>query len=643
MTAIAGFWSFDDRPDAHRRCELMLEAQRIYGPEAPAIAGDGPIALGQRLFALAPEDRHRQAVAAAPDSGALLVADARLDNRDELCDSLGIGRADGRGLADAELLLRAMERWEEGALERIDGDFAFAYWNPRRRRLLLARDFLGEKPLHYSRRPGFFAFASMAKGLHALPEVEMAPDEVAIAGFVALMPDDGADTFFRGVEKVRAGHVVAVTADALRSERWWQPRLETIRLNGQDEYAEAMREHFDRAVSVRLRGAGGEVAAHLSAGLDSSTVTATAARLLAPSGGRVAAYTAVPRQGFDGRGHPETILDEGPYAASVAALYPNIDHVIVRNGGSPIAGLDRNFLLYERPVLNLCNTVWADKILDLARERGLSVLLTGIRGNMSISYDGLPLLAQLLAGGRLLRLFRESAALVRNGSRLGTVAAQALGPFLPAPLWRAISGLRGKSRKVTDYSAINPAAVAACRLDERAAARGLDLTYRPRRDPLEARLWVLRRVDMGNYNKGALAGWGIDTRDPTADRRLIEFCLAVPADRFLRDGTRRALARSAFSDRLPEALLSEQRKGYQAADWHEGLSAARGEIEEELRLIAECPKARSTLDTERLGRLISDWPASGWESSSALQLYRQALLRGLSVGHFIRMASGSPG
>jgi asparagine synthase (glutamine-hydrolysing) len=152
---------------------------------------------------------------------------------------------------------------------------------------------------------------------------------------------------------------------------------------------------------------------------------------------------------------------------------------------------------------------------------------------------------------------------------------------------------------------------------------------------------VLLRVDLGNYNKGILAGWGIDNRDPTADRRLIEFCLSVPADQFLREGTRRALARTAFADRLPAALLEERRKGYQAADWHEGLNAARGELGEELERIAGCAQAGATLDTERLRRLVADWPTSGWDSAGTMRLYRQVLLRGISVGHFIRKAAGS--
>ncbi|HLL31540.1 MAG TPA: asparagine synthase-related protein, partial [Allosphingosinicella sp.] len=536
MTAIAGYWSLDQRPDAAAQCERMLRSLQIYGPQTPAMASDGAIALGQRLFGLLPEERRRQRVAAGAGGATRLVADARLDNREELCDALDIPAGEGRGLADPEIMLRALERWDEAAVERLQGDFAFAFWDSRRQRLLLARDFMGQQPLYYARRDGFFAFASMAKGLHALPEIPSAPNREAVASFLALIPEDGSETFFRGVEKVRAGEIVAVTREGLRAALWWKPELEPLRLKRTEDYAEALREHLDRAVAARLRGAGSAVAAHLSGGLDSGAVASTAARLMADRGGRVTAFTGVPREGYDTSGIPNAFADEGPYAAKVAAMYPNMDHVLVRNGGSPFADLDRLFFVYERPVLNLCNGVWMHRIMDVARDRGHRVLLSGARGNMSFSYDGMPLLTQLLSSGRLLRLARESLALVRNGTRVGTVAAQALGPFLPVPLWQAISRLRGKGRRLTDYTAISPEAAESFRIAERAAERGLDFSYRPRRDPLETRLWSLRRVDTGNYNKGYLAGWGVDVRDPTADRRLVEFCLAVPPDQYLRGG-----------------------------------------------------------------------------------------------------------
>ncbi|HYW16187.1 MAG TPA: asparagine synthase-related protein, partial [Allosphingosinicella sp.] len=198
--------------------------------------------------------------------------------------------------------------------------------------------------------------------------------------------------------------------------------------------------------------------------------------------------------------------------------------------------------------------------------------------------------------------------------------------------------LRGKGRKLTDYTAISPEA--ALRIAERAAERGLDPSYRPRRDPIETRLWALRRVDTGNYNKGFLAGWGIDVRDPTADRRLIEFCLTVPADQYLRRGIRRALARTAFADRLPARIVDERRKGYQAADWHEGLVAGRDELGGELGRIEACGEA-GAIDHEAMRRLAENMPEGGWHKPATTQRYRGALLRGVSAGHFIRKAAGS--
>jgi asparagine synthase (glutamine-hydrolysing) len=641
MTALAGYWAFGGAEAPRGRCERMLQAQQIYAPAPPTVSDAGEIALGRRLFATLPEDRYDRGPVTGGGGRWTLVADVRLDNRAELCATLGIEPGRAATLSDAAVAMAVVERWEEEAIGRLVGDFALALWDRNRGRLFLARDFLGQRPLHYHRSAGFFAFASMAKGLHALPEIPVAPDAEAVAAFVALMPENGPETFFAGVEKVLAGHVLTVTRDGVRSEQWWRPAARDLGLNGTDDYAEALREHFDRAVADRLRGAGAGIASHLSAGLDSSTVTATAARLLSPSGGRLTAFTAVPRLGFADKLSPEVIPDEGPHAASLAAMYPNIEHVLVPNTGSPIASLDKHFFLHERPVLNLCNAVWANRIQDLARERGLAILLTGARGNMSISYDGLPLLTQLASSGRWVRLARESWALVRRGTRVGTVAAQTIGPFLPALAWRTISRLRGRGRKLTDYTAINPDAFDALRLGEMAAERGLDPNYRPRRDPHETRLWALGRTDPGNYNKGTLAGWGIDTRDPTADQRLIEFCLSVPLEEYLRDGQRRALARTAFADRLPPVIAEEKRKGYQAADWYESVTAARGGIAEELDRIAASPPACAALDSEMMQRLVRDWPTGGWGEQKVVQKYRLALLRGVSAGHFVRKAAGS--
>jgi asparagine synthase (glutamine-hydrolysing) len=632
MTALAGFWTFGAE-DPAAALQRMLRSQALFGPHGAADWRGGDIAMGRALHRSLPEDIHDR----GPQTrGSLtLVADVRLDNRDELIAELGISEA--KSLADAAILLRALERWGEDAVPRLLGDFAFALWDAERRVLILARDFQGQRPLHYHRGRDFFAFASMAKGLHTLPDVPYAPDLDATTDFIALLPEAGARTFFHSISKVEAGHILTVSAERASSRAYWRPNLDPIILKTSEDYAEAMRGHMDRAVRAHLRRPDSPLATTLSAGLDSSVVTATAARL---NEGKMFAFTSVPREGYDLPSIRGSIPDEGALAAATAELYPNVQHVLVRTGmANPVTGLDRNFFLFERPVLNLCNQLWFDAILDGAKARGCKVLLTGMSGNLTFSYQGMDLLARLLGSGRLLKLSREAVALRRNGTRLGTVASQTLGPYLPVPLWRAIARLRRSGRALTDFSAINPDA--ARRIDAAQREGGTDVSFRPPRDGVSARLKALSRVDLGNYKKGMLGGWGIDMRDPTADRELVEFCLRVPVEQYLSKGVQRALARRAFTDRIPRAVAEERRKGYQAVDWHEGLTAARPDLEQELTRIAATDEASSTLDTQKMKALVENWPDGDWHKPEVFQPYRLALLRGVSTGHFIRKAARS--
>lgn len=631
MTALAGYWSHDAAAGPQTRCDRMLSSQQVYAPQAGISRSVGAVALGRRLHRLLPEDAFDDGPV-VDARGRVLVADIRIDNRAELARALGLREA--ARMSDAAMLSEALLRWDEAALNRVVGDFAFAQWDGARGRLLLARDFLGQRPLHYHAGDGFFAFASMPRGLHALSEIPRAADRGAAAAFLAHIPETGEESFFEGIAKIAPGHFVSVTRAGATSHRHWHPPSGTLRLPRADDYAQGLREHLDSAVAARLRGATGGVAAHLSGGLDSSAVTATAARL---TSARVTAYTSVPREGFVIPPDTPGIADEGPLAAAVAALYPNIDHVRVSAGArSPLDALARNAFLYERPYLNLCNGVWVDAINDDVQARGLTVLLVGAAGNASFSYHGMHRLGEMVRHGALFGLLREAAMLLRGGTAAKTIAAQAIGPFLPSAVWRAISAWRGRADDLTGYSAISADGAA------RLAARGVDFAYQPGANARAAQLSLLARVDVGNYNKGTLGGWGIDVRDPSADRRLVEFCLSVPADQYLADGVPRALARRAFADRLPPSVANERRKGWQGADWHEGLTAARTQLGEEIAHIARDPAAAALIDTARLQKMMNDWPAGGdWTREDVVERYRQALLRGVSAGHFMRSVAGT--
>ena len=220
--------------------------------------------------------------------------------------------------------------------------------------------------------------------------------------------------------------------------------------------------------------------------------------------------------------------------------------------------------------------------------------------------------------------------------------ARSLGPWFPTWLWKLAHRINGASDlDLFAYTMLRPARVDALNLVERARQRQLDLAYRPWKDGFAARMWMLRRGDRGSGQKGMLAGWGVDMRDPTADRRLVEFCLSVPTDQYMRGGVPRALARQALADRLPAEVLGAPLKGYQAADWHEGLTAARAEVAAEVERLAACAPASDALAIERMRALVRDWPEAGWDGHAVMEPYRLGLLRGISAGHFLRRAVGS--
>jgi asparagine synthase (glutamine-hydrolysing) len=644
MSALAGLWDFEGKTGAGGSCRRMLAAQQIYGPHDSNSWDGGAVALGRRLFRTLPEDIHDRQPLTGGGGRWVLVADVRLDNRDELAADLGIDRHEARTLCDAAFLMRAWERWEGDVFDHLLGDYAFAVWDERDRRLVLARDPMGTRPLHYHLGSKFFAFASMPKGLHVLPETPPAPDEVRAAEFLALLPEYGSRSFFKDISRVELGQAITVTPSGMTARHYWKPAREAPKLASFGDYAEALGHHLDRAVEARLRGAGGRVGAHLSAGFDSSAVAATAARLLAPAGGRVVAFTAVPRAGYDGPVPPGSIGDESELAGATVSLHPNMEHVLVRpDEGALMDDLDRDFFLFERPLINTTVQKWWNSVNGEAKRQKVTVLLTGLMGNSTISYAGREALAELAARGKWIRLLRQGRAMVSKGNaRWHNVLAATIGPWAPEPLWNAFCRIgRGWHWDVDEYTALNPDRRRALGLDERAREEGFGLSFRPPKHGFDARFWALRRVDWGNNNKGVLGGWGVDMRDPTTDRRLIEFCLSVPAGVYLQDGVPRALAARAFADRLPQRLLTEKRKGAQALDWHEAMTASRDRLREEVSRLEQVPEAVRALNLERMRALVDDWPTGDWNGRHVRFNYRMALLRGVVSGHFLRKASRS--
>jgi asparagine synthase (glutamine-hydrolysing) len=631
MTALAGYLSFGAE-SAASACAKMLEAQAIYGRETRSRAM-GHMAIGRRLWPTTPEDAFDEGPLIGGGGRFLLCADARIDNRDELAAILSFPERFGR-VSDAAVVLAAYEKWGNEAFERLYGAFAVIVWDAERQLVTMARDAMGERPLHYHLGQGFIAVASMPKGLHALPTIPYAARLASMADFLTLMPETGSDSFFEGIERVTPGHVTEIDKHgAIRSWMHWQPALDEIRLPHASDYVDVTRATFDESVSCRMRRLSGSIGSHLSAGLDSSGVTATAARLNELE--KLYAFTSVATDGHSNSGR--YLANEEPLATATALRYPNIDHVHVATSGvSPLAGMDRHFQLFQRPILNPCNAVWNDAINDAAQARGVTVMLTGQMGNMTISHSGMQQLNLLARKGAIPALFVLMTKLHRRGHSWQSLAAQAFGPFMPTEVWTWLARKFNRSLNLSEYSALHAAAFDALDVGERSKERALDLSYRPWANSQTMRFWALRRVDFGVYNKGTLAGWGIDQRDPTSDRRLIELTLRIPERHFILNGECRSLARRAFADRLPAAVVAEQRRGMQASNWQLGVSNAHSAIAEEFDVLERNPQAREIIDLAGLRQAHAKWPDADPNTDATANLYRHAMLRALAAGHFLR-------
>ena len=627
MRALAGV--LGGNGSAARHCRAMLGV--MTASPAKLVLAEPAMAMGASDYR--PESRNA-AIPAQPthseERRSFLVADTRLDNRAELSHDLGLPL----DTPDDGLLLQAWHRWGVAMVDHLLGGFAFACWDARERTLFMVRDHAGERPLHFVRSPSpaeGFAFASMPLALCALPWVGHAIDLPRMAHFLAVLTPQDTQTFFRGVERLLPGHWLKLTPTGIEIRRYWHPAdTKPVRYRRDEEYIDDFRERLDCAVGARLAGAEG-FAAELSGGLDSSSVTVTAARLLAAQEKRLTAFTAVPLPGFNGGALPGRFGDEGPMAAEVAALYPNIDHVRIDTAGRDLlesAALAAR--LTGQPTFNPTNQLWVDAILDGVRSRGLGVLLQGVSGNATISFGGLIGLSDLFRRGRWFTLLRQTRELRAGGhTSWRGAAAWATGPVTPQWMRRLF---HPEMREFSfAFSPVHPDRAMEYRLRERV----LEAFYGSEDSSAAVRRQMYEYYDPGVANASAAAGWQVEQRDPTQDKRIYEFCFGIPIEQYLAGGQSRSLIRRAMQGRLPEATVRRTNRGLQAADWYLVMGEQRGRLAAELTRIEHSPMVRHLIDTARLRTLLENWPSSGYDDPKVNEVWHLALSRGIAAGSFV--------
>ena len=566
MNGICGIHR--DRADAADGLGVMLAALAHYGAETAAWteparerAGaacrkeESPVALGCRWSPVAEEGgRSGDALRIERGSGLAVVADVRLDDRSALCAALGVPHAERGGLDDRGLIARAWARWGRDCPNHLLGDYAFAVWDRRARILFCARDHVGVRPFYYAETARGFVFASAVEAVLAGPGVDDRLDEATVATWLVRRNlSTNTRTFFEQVRKLPPGHALEVAAGAPpRLRRHWRPeRAPRVRRASDGAYAEELLDLGARAVRDRLRGPD-PVGAHLTGGLDSSTVAVLAARELRRAGRPPPlAYTWLPPRDRQpaAAGAPEYDVIDAVCAGEGLRLFHHCDF----NLEDELAMLRRDGVYPGRVF-----SPWEESVQRQAGEHGVRVLLSGMGGDEGVSFNGRGFCAQLLLSGRWLRLAAECRAC---GWGLRQVLEETARSLLHRRRLRLLRLLRRLRRRDEQYfphpHPFTAPAFARRRLQWRM----------PRRQAVGARRTQLLLLQSGHLSRSAErlaaagAHCGIEYRYPLLDRRLLEFALGLPPEQFRRGKHGRWLMRHAAQSLLPSDCCWRLAKG----------------------------------------------------------------------------------
>lgn len=601
MSGIVGVWNLDGRPLSDGIIGRMSDALSHRGPDGEHRTVVGSLGFAHRHLWVTPEEVG-EAQPVTGQGGALLMVDGRLDNRDELVPVLGLRRM----ASDAVVLAAAYERWDQAFVERVNGDFALAVYDPRAGRLLLARDALGVRPLYYHQGQGFIAFASEIKALLRHPAIPARPDDDGLADvlMVGSRPLDGTDvTCFAGIKALEPAHVLTVTASAVRRRRYWDfDRSTSLTLPSFADYAEAFRERFATAVRRRSRSAF-PVAVSVSGGLDSSSIFCQAETLrrgeptLFPA---LVGLSYTDDTGGDADEREYLARIEAEYALSISR-FPLADHLGV------VTGARDQLWHVEMPWLDY---LWGTTVTirRAARQRGARVLLSGHWGDQLLfSSAYLVDLCRGLAFGEMRR------HLMAYRRWLGKGEAGILGRRLLLDLARAMLPRRARfplkwvrrrlSRERSRTWYTETFRQHGLRFADRVAELGDGFhSAQARQLYLEARSKY--HVQCMEWNNKAAALDGLDHAFPFLDRDLIALLIATPGRFQNHRGVPRALLREAMRGTLPEAVRARAWK----ADFSNAVNIG---VDRDYQVIADClgrdcaAVRRGYFDPDRLTREVA--------------------------------------
>ena len=617
MCGIAGlFHPRDPAIPEERLIRRMTDALRHRGPDGEGFHREPHLALGHRRLAIVDLAGGAQPMSTR-DGEVIVCFNGEIYNHSALRASLEAAGHQFRTRSDTESLLHGWREWGPGLLDRLDGMFAFALWDRRRGELLLARDRLGEKPLHLARLPdGTLAFASELCALLVLPNLDRRMDPAAAEDFLALgyIPDPA--TIYAGIRRLPAAHYLLLRrgeADLPEPRRYWG--APTAVASGAppspEEAAAELRRRLADSVRERLMS-DVPLGCFLSGGVDSGAVTAfaTAAQANPP----LETFTI----GFPGEN------DERPLAAEVArrlgarhrdeegtADYLAMAREVARLFGEPFG--DHSAV----PTLAVCR---------MARQH-VTVALSGDGGD------------EVFAGYRRHRWHALVEAIRRHlPGALRRHAIGALARAYPkldwAPRW-----LRAK-HTLTELSLDSALGYyrMVCKIQDerrrallspafRAQLEGHDPS-RPVVTAIEAcdpdqPLLAAQHADIATYLPGDILvktdrtsmAVSLELRPPLLDHELVAWGVALPAPLKLKGGVGKRVLRRALAPELPPELLWGRKRGF--ADAIGGQLRARAETVR-ARLLGAPMLDSGLFDEAALARLVAEHASGRFDHAQAL-------------------------
>jgi len=557
MSGIAGIIRFDGAPVDAGLVEGMTTAMAYRGPDGINHWRRGPVALGQCMLCTTPESLEESQPLTNEDASLVLVMDGRVDNWGQLRRDLLECGAALRNRSDAELVLKSYQIWGRECLSHIDGDFALAIWDARRRTAFCARDRFGNKPFNYHWQGGRLAFASELHPILALPWVSQALNEGIVADYLNQEWHSREETPWKAIRRLVAAHSAEFGAEGMRSGEYWRPELHApLRYRKDDEYVEHYRELFVDTVR-RLSRSQNKLAFEVSGGLDSSAIFAAAAQLrreqclLAPD---IAGYTLA----F----HDDPDANDLDYARAVSA-----------HAGMPVQEVDpakRPWSWYldrarsYREFPGFPNGVMGARIRELARAHGCSALLVGVGGNEWLG-GGRDYYAEELASRRwrnvyaCLRADRRSAGTVQA---LRLLARFGIVPLLPVSVQDVLRKLRASYR--TNLNGIQSWLTPKMRRLVLQRREALGVSYA---GVHVGRIGQRRQIAMLTGAYSALAreseerlasSLGMELRLPFWSAAMVQFSFSTP-ERLRRSGDAdRVLHRRAMAGLLPAQVLERE-------------------------------------------------------------------------------------